>query len=194
MTDEVKSTSKDFHLRDHISLLEANKSESFYGMRAYHESERSHINNALQLFWRSALPAITFPNFALLFANPKPPILAIILGASIIYIISILIVGAIYFPAKEKIISDHGSYNMFGKDYARTTELLHFLEPIKINEKEVKIKSWPEGSGPGTGSGYEKSINVLKLSARSIILISSLYLIIILGFNFEAIIEFFWGA
>lgn len=185
MSRKPKLERNKYALRENISLIAANKKESFDGMRAYHESEKSHLNNAIQLLWRSALPAISFPNFALLFATPKPDPIFLMVGSILVLSMSFVIVSAICYPAINKIKGDHKMYQLFGKDYAKTCEILHFLEPIKLSGKTIQLKYWEEDKGPGSGEGYKKSISILKRSADSVVAISFIYFSIIWIFNFK---------
>lgn len=170
---------KKFLLKDNLSLLESNKRESFDGMRAYHESERSHLQNALQMMWRNTLPVVVVPNAALLIQEDIESHIVII-SSFITLIIAYLIVRSIYKSAKEKIIADNSVYNMFGKDYAKTCELLQFLEPVEINGNNIQIKGWPKGGGPGTGKGYDLTVKIVRHSAYAFISIPILYFCIVL--------------
>ena len=76
-------------------------------------------------------------------------------------------------------------YQVYGKDYSKTCELLHFLEPIKLNNKTIFIKSWPEGKGPGSGDGYKKTIRIIRTSAYGFIFVSFLYLSLVCFIHFD---------
>jgi hypothetical protein len=170
---------KDFSLNDNISVLEANKRESFDGMRAYHESERSHLQNALQMMWKSTLIVVVVPNATLLIKQDLD--FQVVFFSSILtLVIASAIILTIYRSAKEKIIADHSTYNMYGQDYAKTCELLHFLEPVELNNKSIKIKGWEDGKGPGSGKGFEHTLKVVRHTAYAFISIPILFCFIIL--------------
>jgi hypothetical protein len=121
-------------------------------MRAYHQSEISHANDAITMLLAIAgaagavVLAILFP--------PSPPnhVHQVAWGLFIAVLLFSLAVGG---AAHIKIASDHRRYADFGKEYVETCKRLGFYETDERGV--VKNTSLKTNLKIGEGQGYQKT-------------------------------------
>lgn len=145
------------------SQLEQNKREMFDGMRAYHESEISHANNAITMLLAIAggagavVLAILFPH------DPPAHIREIAFGLFLFVLLLGLIVA---WSTHSKISADHARYAEFGAEYVATSKLLGFYSSGLKTHENI-----------GQGKGYRKTQIIIWAFASALICLT-------LGFDF----------
>lgn len=151
---------------------EANKREMFDGMRAYHQSEISHTNNAITILLAigAAGGAVAL---ALLFPQ-KAPINATWIAwatAGLVTVLALLIAWATH----AKINSDHRTYEKFRSEYMRTSELLGYFKDIRIGDDEESIKKRGTAS---QGKGYRRTQLIIWSFAGGISLLTIIFAVL----------------
>ncbi len=159
---------------------EANKREMFDGMRAYHQSEISHLNHAITILL-AVLGAVGAAVLALFLAEePHKHLPGIAWGLSAVVIALSLTVAI---TSHLKITSDHKTYEEYGKEYQRTSELLGFYKCMRINREATLIKT---NRNIGQGDGYRKTQMIIWSFAIELIIFALLFAICFCHFTMKS--------
>ncbi|WP_429912855.1 hypothetical protein [Glycocaulis sp.] len=134
-------------------------------MRAYHQSEISHNNNAVIILMSIAAASGAIVLSILFPENPPQNQKYIAVGLFLFVLFFSILICKV---TCDKIDSDHSSYERFGKDYTAAMKALNINEMYKL-EKDKKLNYF---EGIGTGSGYKKTQNIL-WSLASILIVST---------------------
>ena len=149
--------------------LRENKREMFDGMRAYHQSEICHTNNAITMLLSVAGVAGTAALAVLFPQNPPEHLPEMAWG---LWLTVTALSLTIALSAHLKINSDHKGYERFGAEYVRTSQLLGFYEKIKIEGGETAVKT---DTHVGQGKGYRKTQNIIWLFAGVLTVLTLLF-------------------
>jgi hypothetical protein len=137
------------------SSYEANKREMFDGMRAYHQSEISHSNHAITMLLAIAGAAGAVV-LAILFPKEAPyNIVQIAWG---LFVVVAVLSLTIAWTTHLKISADHATYEAYGDQYVKTSELLGFYDEVEFGEKKVTLKT---SRDIGKGKGYRKTQKII---------------------------------
>jgi hypothetical protein len=136
---------------------EANKREMFDGMRAYHQSEIAHKQDAVRML--TTLLAAAGAIFAAIIVPERPIPYAVLLSA-VTALVATIFAWVIVGTTNRKIEEEHEIYARFGQEYSRACAVLGLFDPVVVgDQKHPAVKA---RGAIGQGEGWKHTRNIVR--------------------------------